>query len=45
MGVPIETEYAVADRWSKAATVVRDDDGKLRVWSPVEQAEPRRESR
>jgi hypothetical protein len=31
-GVSISTEYALSDRWSKAAELVTDD-GKLQVWS------------
>ncbi len=37
LGVPIETEYALADRWSKAAVEVRDDNGKLCVWNGDQQ--------
>jgi phage N-6-adenine-methyltransferase len=33
-GVPVETEYVLADRWSKNATQVRDSAGQLLVWTP-----------
>ena len=35
LGVPIETEYTLADRWSKAAKEVRDEQGHLLIWSPT----------
>jgi DNA polymerase I-like protein with 3'-5' exonuclease and polymerase domains len=33
--VPIETEFALSDRWYKAAEAVFDDQGKLRLWKPT----------
>ena len=32
--VPIETEYAIASCWSKAAELIRDDNGRIQVWRP-----------
>ena len=32
--IPIECEYALAERWYKQATAVRDPDGKLIPWQP-----------
>lgn len=32
--VPIETEYAIASCWSKAAKLVRDKAGRIVAWTP-----------
>ena len=32
--IPVECEYALAERWYKQATAVRDPDGKLIPWQP-----------
>jgi hypothetical protein len=34
-GVPIETEYALTSRWSKAAQAVYDSEGRLIPCEPV----------
>ncbi|MFN9603687.1 MAG: DNA polymerase, partial [Planctomycetota bacterium] len=33
--IPVECEYALAERWYKQATAVRDPDGKLIPWQPT----------
>jgi DNA polymerase I-like protein with 3'-5' exonuclease and polymerase domains len=32
--IPVSCEYALADRWYKAAAAVTDDTGKLVQWQP-----------
>lgn len=32
-GIPVECEYALTQRWDKAAQAVRDEKGQLQVWS------------
>ena len=39
-GVPVECEYTLSDRWSKAAELVRDGSGRIAVWSPADEPDP-----
>jgi hypothetical protein len=32
--IPIATEFALSDRWYKAAEAVFDDQGRLQLWRP-----------
>jgi DNA polymerase I-like protein with 3'-5' exonuclease and polymerase domains len=35
-GIPVPCEFAITERWYKAAEAVYDDEGRLKLWQPAD---------